>query len=58
MLFRSEERTFYQYAFPKSDRDNIDQQELRFFKKMAKSKLAMSDNELAIAVNNGELIEI
>ena len=58
VFFKSEERTFYQYAFPKSSRGNINQGELRFYKKMAKTKLAMSDRELADAVNTGELIEI
>jgi len=58
VFFRSEERTFYQYAFPKSSRGNIDQWELRFFKKMAKTRFAMSDRELAAAINAGEFIEI
>ena len=58
VFFRSEERTFYQYAYPKSSRGNIDQGELRFYKKIAKAKFAMSDHELADAVNTGELIEI
>jgi len=58
VFFRSKERTFYQYAFPKSSRGNINQGELRYYKKMAKTKLAMSDHELADAINTGELIEI
>jgi hypothetical protein len=58
VFFRSEERTFYQYAYPKSTRGNIDQGELQFYKKMAKIKLAMSDRELADAIKTGELIEI
>ena len=58
MFFRSEERTFYQYAYPKSSRDNIDQRELRSYKRMAKIRFAMSERELADAVNTGELIEI
>ena len=58
VFFRSEERTFFQYAFPKSSRANIDQRELRSYKRMAKIKFAMSDNELADAINAGELIEV
>jgi len=58
VFFRSKKLTFFQYAFPKSSRGNINQGELRFYKKMAKTKLAMSDRELADAVNTGELIEI
>ena len=58
VFFRSEERTFYQYAYPKSSRGNINQRELRFYKKMAKTRFAMSDRELAAAINAGEFIEI
>ena len=58
VFFRSGERTFYQYAFPKSSRNNIDQGELRFYKKMAKAKLAMTDSELTKTLAAGELIEI
>jgi hypothetical protein len=58
VFFRSEERTFYQYASPKSSRGNINQRELRFYKKMAKTRFAMSDRELAAAINAGEFIEI
>jgi hypothetical protein len=58
VFFRSEERTFYQYAYPKSSRSNIGQGELRFYKKLAKLRFAMSDRELADALNAGEFIEI
>ena len=58
VFFRSEERTFYQYAYPKSSRGNIGQKELRSYKRMAKIRFAMSDCELAVAINAGEFIEI
>ena len=58
VFFKSEERTFYQYAYPKSSRDNIDQKELRVFKRTAKTNFAMSDRELADAIKAGEYIEI
>ena len=58
VFFRSEERTFYQYAYPKSSRDNISQKELRVYKRTAKTNFAMSDRELADAIEAGEYIEI
>jgi hypothetical protein len=58
LFFRSEEKTFYHYAYPKAARDNIDEKELRFFKKLAKRYLAMTDREITEAVKAGELIEI
>ena len=58
MFFKSEERTFYQYAFMKSSLGNINQKELQFYKKLAKTKLTMPDNGLDNAIKAGELIEI
>jgi len=58
VFFRNEQRTFYQYAFPKSSRGNINKGELQFYKKMAKTNFAMSDRELADAIKAGEYIEI
>ena len=58
VFFKSEERTFFQYGYSKAERGNVDQKELRFYKKIAKTKLAMSEKELTDAVNAGELIEI
>jgi hypothetical protein len=58
VFFRSEERTFYQYAYPKSSRDNISQKELRVYKRTAKTNFAMSDRELADAIEAGEYIEV
>jgi hypothetical protein len=58
VFFKSQERTFFQYGFSKSERNNIDQKELRLYKRIAKTKLAMSEKELNNAVNAGELVEI
>jgi len=58
VFFRSGERTFFHYAYPKSSRDNINQKEMRSFKRMARINLAMSNSELADAVNAGEFVEI
>jgi len=58
VFFKSGELTFYQYGYSKTDRDNIDQKELRLYKKMAKTKLNMTEKELTDAINARELIEI
>ena len=46
VFFKSEERTFFIYGFAKSERDNIDQGELRGFKLDAKYQLALTDEQL------------
>jgi len=58
VFFRSGERTFYHYAYPKSARDNINSKELRVFKALAKKYFAMTEAQLAEAVRAGEFAEI
>ena len=58
LFFRSEDKAFCHYAYPKAARDNIDEKELRFFRKLAKIYLGMMDKQLTDAVKAGELIEI
>ena len=58
VFFRRGNRTFFQYAFPKSFRDNITEKELRFFKKLAKSYLSLTEEQLTEAIKAGEFIEI
>ena len=42
LFFRSAEKIFYHYAFSKAARDNIEEKELRFFRKLAKRYIAMT----------------
>jgi hypothetical protein len=58
IFFRSGERVFYHYAFAKADRANIDRKELAFLKKTARMVLTMSDEELAMRLADGSLIEV
>ena len=57
VFFRSEERTFFAYGFAKSDRDNINEKQLRNLKLAAKTILKYSDKEIDERVKNGLLIE-
>ena len=58
VFFRSEDKTFCHYAYPKSYRGNISEKELRSFKQLAKRYLAMTNERLTEAVKVRELIEI
>ena len=46
VFFKSEERTFYEYCFSKSDRDNINEKDLRDFKIRARNYLSMTDEQI------------
>ena len=58
VFFRSEERTFYEYCFAKSDRDNISEKDLRIFKNKAKINLTMTNDKLSNDLRKRVLIEI
>jgi hypothetical protein len=58
VLFRREEKAFFVYGFAKSDRDNIDRQDLKAFRLLATQMLALDDAELGAAMRNGTIMEI
>lgn len=51
-------RWFFLYGFGKNDRDNIEDDELRTLKELAKVFLQFGNAELADAVSAGDLIEV
>ena len=58
VFFKSEKRTFFVYGFAKSERDNIDQGELRAFKYRAKDTFSMTEEHIEDRLRNGTLIEV
>jgi hypothetical protein len=58
VFFRSCDKTFFHYAYSKSSRDNINEKELRVFKRLSKRYLAMTNKQLTAAVKDGEFNEI
>ncbi|GHV28038.1 addiction module toxin RelE [Spirochaetia bacterium] len=58
VFFRSRDKTFFPFGFPKSEMANISEKELRYYKKLAKRYLVMSEEQLKVALKAGEFIEI
>jgi len=58
VFFRSEERTFFEYGFAKSDRDNINERELRIFKGKAKKAFSFTDEEIRDQLRKRIFIEV
>ena len=58
VYFKDKFRTFFVYGFTKSDRDNIDEKELKAFKVDAKDQFALTDKQIGIRLKNGTLIEV
>jgi len=58
VFFRSEERTFYVYGFVKSAKGNIDEKQLRDFKRTAKAVLSLTEKQLDNILKTGKYLEI
>jgi len=58
VLLRRGVVAFFVYGFAKSDRDNIRQDELRAFRKLAGEMLALDDEAVAAATRNGTITEV
>ena len=58
VFFKSEERTFFVYGFAKSDMANIEEDELRGFKKRSKTAFSMTEAQINSHLKNGTLIEV
>ena len=58
IIFKQETRAFFVYGFAKNERDNITQDELMEFKRLAETMLNYTDPELDCAVRNQILTEV
>ena len=58
ILYQSGVRAFFVHGFAKNDRDNIDTQELRALRKLAKAMLAYSDAQIETALKSRIFTEV
>jgi len=58
VFFKSGERTFFVYGFAKSDKANIEDDELQGFKRDAKTDLSLTDEQINDRLRKGTLIEV
>ncbi|GHT54449.1 hypothetical protein FACS1894106_5670 [Spirochaetia bacterium] len=58
LFFRKGERLFFDYAYPKSKLDDIEDDELREFKKLAKKSLGLTEEQIEARLKDGRLKEI
>ncbi len=58
ILYRANELSFFVYGFPKSERRNITDDELKGFRKLAQEMLAYDEEQLNTAVERGVLGEV
>jgi hypothetical protein len=58
VIFKSEFRTFFAYGFPKSKMGNIEDDDLKLFKKQAKENLSLTEEQLDKWLKNQTFLEI
>lgn len=46
------------HGYAKNEKDNLDEEEVKVYKKLAKRLFALSDEELSKALNNQDLMEV
>lgn len=58
IIFRSGDKAFFVYGFPKNKRDNISKDEQNAFKKSAKELLKVSNEHLTALISKGDMTEV
>jgi hypothetical protein len=58
IVFRARDSAIFVYGFGKNERDNIGNDELTEFKRLAALLLSYDDRQLGMAIANGALIEV
>ena len=58
ILFRRGDKAFFEYAFSKSQRANIHDNEEAQFKEAARRILALTENQLAELLKRGDFVEV
>jgi len=58
VLFRNGDKTFYVYGFAKSEKDNINEKELKNIKEIAKDYFSLTAEQLEKRKKCGQLIEL
>lgn len=58
VMYRQGEKAFFVFGFPKSELTNIQDDEVKQFKKAAKHILSMSEKQIHQLIENGQLEEV
>ncbi|MBR8830192.1 MAG: hypothetical protein N5P05_002852 [Chroococcopsis gigantea SAG 12.99] len=58
ILYQKNNKAFFVYGFAKSERENIDEDEEREFKELAKLTFSLSDDNLAKLIQQGAYTEL
>lgn len=58
LIFKKDKLILYVYGFAKNEKDNLEKDELKLFKKLSKDIIRMSDDELFNQIKLGSFINL
>ena len=58
ICYKRSDRAIFVHGFAKNDKDNLSPRELQAFKEFAKILLSLSQDDIAVAIENGDIIEV
>jgi hypothetical protein len=58
MAFQAERRTVFVYGFAKNERENIQPDELEFWRSVAKAFIGLNESQLKTLLDEGEIHEV
>jgi len=58
ICYKKGDRAIFIHGFAKNEKSNMSKKELNVFKELSKILLGLSEEEIAIAIKNGDFIEV
>jgi len=58
ICYKKNDRAIFIHGFAKNEKDNLTPKELQAFKEFAKILLALSTEQISVAIKNGDFIEV
>jgi len=58
LCYKKDDKAIYIHGFSKNEKSNLTKKELNVFKELANILLKLSPENISIAINNGDLIEV
>lgn len=58
ILFRADDRAVFLFGFGKNEKENIDKNELQYFKKLGKDLLSLNSEQLEMAISKKVLFNL
>jgi hypothetical protein len=58
ICYKRNDRAIFIHGFAKNEKSNLSPRELNAFKELAKILLALSPEDIQVAINNGDFIEV